>query len=74
MNIRTRALVKTITWRIIASVTTFVVAWYVFSSLGTDSAVEAASIVAVIECVLKLVIYYLHERVWDQVNTDDTDV
>ena len=53
-----RSLVKTITWRVIATTDTFVLAW-----LFTSDEVIAASI-AGFEVVTKLVLYYLHERGW----------
>lgn len=57
-----RHIAKTVTWRIIASGTTFFLALLFF---GTDSqAVEKATGVALAETVLKMVFYYAHERTW----------
>ncbi len=53
-----RSLVKTITWRVIATTDTFVLAW-----LFTSDEVIAASI-AGLEVVTKLILYYMHERGW----------
>ena len=53
-----RSLVKTISWRIIATTDTFILAW-----LFTSDEVVAASI-AGLEVVTKLILYYLHERGW----------
>ena len=53
-----RSLVKTITWRVIATTDTFVIAW-----LFTSDEVVAASI-AGLEVVTKLILYYVHERGW----------
>jgi uncharacterized membrane protein len=58
---QTRSVLKAATWRIIASLTTFLVAFMVTGSLTT------ASIVGGIEFVLKFFIYYLHERVWAKI-------
>ena len=58
---QTRSMLKAATWRIIASLTTFLVAFMVTGSLAT------ASIVGGIEFVLKFFIYYLHERVWAKI-------
>jgi len=61
-----RHIAKAITWRVIASTTTFLLAMFFF---GDDpNAKEKATAVAVSEAVLKMVLYYLHERVWFQVN------
>ncbi len=61
------SLFKTISWRFIASATTFVIAFLVLTS-GEDStgASKAATVVA-IEFVAKFIIYYLHERAWQLV-------
>jgi|TARA_B100001142_G_scaffold327203_1_gene384293 uncharacterized membrane protein len=53
-----RSLVKTITWRVIATTDTFILAW-----LFTSDEVIAASI-AGLEVVTKLILYYMHERGW----------
>ena len=53
-----RSLAKTLTWRIIATTDTFVLAW-----LFTSDEVIAASI-AGLEVVTKLILYYVHERGW----------
>ena len=53
-----RSLVKTITWRVIATTDTFILAW-----LFTSDEVVAASI-AGLEVVTKLILYYMHERGW----------
>ena len=53
-----RHILKTITWRIIATLTTILIVYFftgnVELSLGAGG----------IEVVLKMVLYYLHERVW----------
>jgi len=55
---RIRHIAKTITWRIIASLTTFILA-YVFTQDITKSLWLMGT-----EIVLKLLLYYYHERVW----------
>ena len=57
-----RHLMKTVTWRVIASVTTFVVALFFFRENPT--AMEKASSVAIIETFIKMFFYYVHERLW----------
>jgi len=59
-----KSILKAITWRIIASGTTFGLAMLFF---GNDkNAVEKATYVAIIETAIKLILYYLHERAWAQ--------
>ena len=64
MKIKTtkeKAIAKTITWRIIASLTTFVLAQAFGLSL------EKSIYITSIEFILKLVFYYWHERAWQRV-------
>lgn len=65
-NPKQRAILKTITWRIIASVTTFILAIIFFGD--SPNAKEKAASIAVIEIVVKMVFYYFHERVWQKSN------
>ena len=53
-----RSVLKTITWRIIASLTTFALAYLFFGDIS-----KATGLMAV-EIVLKMALYYFHERVW----------
>jgi uncharacterized membrane protein len=55
---RIRHIAKTITWRIVASLTTFILA-YIFTQDITKSLWLMGT-----EVILKLLLYYYHERVW----------
>jgi len=55
-------MIKTATWRIIASLDTFVIAWLI-----TGDPLAGLSI-ASIEVVTKIVFYYLHERGWSHID------
>ena len=57
-----RSLAKTISWRVIATTDTFIIAW-----IFTSDQVIAASI-AGLEVVTKLVLYYVHERGWSSLD------
>ncbi len=57
-----RSILKTLTWRILASLDTFGIAWIITGSLW------AGASIAGIEIVTKLFFYYLHERAWSHVN------
>jgi len=61
-----RHIAKTITWRVIASVTTFLIARWFFSE--DPNATEKATWVALTEASLKMVFYYFHERAWYKSN------
>jgi len=69
MKIRTIHISKTITWRVIASLTTFALAWYFFRD--DPNATEKATGVAMTEAVLKMIFYYFHERAWHKVKVED---
>ena len=55
---RQRSLLKALSWRIIATVTTTSIAYAITGKI------EAAVMIASIEFVLKFAIYYGHERLW----------
>ena len=61
---RTRSILKAISWRFIASATTFTLAYLIFSNSECDDVLEKSSMVAIAESIIKLVIYYFHERAW----------
>ena len=51
-----RSILKAITWRMIATGTTFILAFFVFSGTGCDDVLQKSSIVAGLELVIKLAI------------------
>ena len=55
---RRRHIFKSITWRIIASVTSFLLAW------GITGNVETGVSIGIADVIIKFVLYYFHERVW----------
>lgn len=57
-----RHLLKTVTWRLIASITTFSLAYFIFKDDPT--ALQKATGIAVAETFIKMLIYYVHERAW----------
>jgi adenylylsulfate kinase len=57
----TRSLAKTISWRILATLTTATIVWLVTGKLTLAVAVGG------IEAVSKMVLYYGHERLWDRI-------
>ncbi len=67
---KVRHISKAITWRVVASATTFVLAYFFFKN--DPQAGEKATIVALIEGFLKLALYYYHERFWYNFKTSAT--
>ena len=55
-----RSVLKAVSWRVLATLTTMVIAYFVTSNVG--DALKIGSV----EVVVKLVIFYLHERTWAQ--------
>lgn len=63
----TRSIMKAISWRIIASTTTFIISFIIFRQVTNKSlseSMESASYVAIIDVGAKLIFYYFHERMW----------
>jgi len=56
-----KSLLKSIFWRILASLTTLLIVYMISSEL------KLAGAVMNVEVVLKMIIYYFHERIWSQV-------
>jgi uncharacterized membrane protein len=61
MDKKSRSLVKSISWRVLATLTTVVLV-YIFTG-----GIKLALSVGFFEVILKMLIYYGHERVWDNV-------
>ena len=61
MESQTRTLAKTVSWRIFASLITSVVVWQVTGKP------ELGISIAALDCLIKLVTYYIHERIWNAV-------
>jgi len=53
-----RHLLKTITWRIVGTIDTMVLGWFVTGSIELGLAIGG------FEVFTKLILYYLHERFW----------
>ena len=58
---RKRSLLKSITWRVIASLDTFIIAWFITGKLSW------AGSIASLEILTKTFLYYFHERLWARV-------
>ena len=55
---RKRHIAKTITWRITATLTTFTLTWLISGDIKVGITVGSW------EVVIKMLLYYLHERAW----------
>ena len=62
METRFRTVIKALSWRFIATLVTFTVAWIITKEL------KFAAEIGIADTVIKLGAYYFHERVWIGVN------
>lgn len=66
----TRSFLKALSWRVIASGTTFLVTFLIFKNTtdkSFDEVLETAWYITVVEFSSKIIIYYLHERMWTNI-------
>ncbi|MEY3236874.1 MAG: adenylyl-sulfate kinase [Bacteroidota bacterium] len=59
---RKRHVAKTLTWRIVGTLDTILLAWLISGDIKIGAAIGGA------EVITKLLLYYLHERVWYRTN------
>jgi uncharacterized membrane protein len=57
-----RHIAKTITWRIIGTIDTMVIAWVISGDPMTGVKIGG------LEVLTKMVLYFMHERIWFKVN------
>ncbi len=53
-----RSIAKSVTWRVLATFTTIILVYLFTGKIGLSLAV------GVLEVIVKLIIYYFHERAW----------
>jgi uncharacterized membrane protein len=53
-----RSLAKAVSWRAVGTVDTFIISFFVTGKISLAGAIAA------VEVVTKVMIYYVHERVW----------
>lgn len=56
-----RSVVKSLTWRVLATLDTIIISYFLTGSIGV------AVSIGVIETVMKTGVYFLHERVWNTI-------
>jgi len=65
-----RSLMKAISWRILASGATFLISFLIFKQYTDKSdneILQTASVITSVDIVAKLILYYLHERLWTNI-------
>ena len=61
-DLQKRTVVKTLTWRVTASLTTFIIAWILTGDLLIGVSIGS------IESITKFFLYYFHERIWNNID------
>ena len=61
-DLKKRTVVKTLTWRVTASLTTFIIAWILTGDLLMGISIGS------IEAIAKIFLYYFHERFWNNIS------
>ena len=61
-DLKKRTLAKTMTWRITASLTTFLIAWILTGDLLIGAYIGS------VEAIAKIFLYYFHERIWTNIS------
>lgn len=62
-----RHIAKTITWRIVGTIDTFMIAWMISGNPFTGLKIGLS------EVLTKMILYYLHERVWYNFEVKNSD-
>lgn len=62
IELRRRSIIKGVTWRVTATIITIII---VFLFTGE---IKLALGVGLIEAIAKLVLYYIHERIWNKIS------
>lgn len=58
---KTKSLLKTLSWRLIATLITMLIAWVVVGDVSVALTVGAADV------FIKMIAYYFHERAWTKI-------
>jgi uncharacterized membrane protein len=61
-NSNQRHLLKTVTWRILGTLDTILIAWIITGNVLTGLKIGFA------EVVTKMILYYLHEKIWYKID------
>ena len=54
-----RSIVKAISWRVLGTVDTMIIAWFITGEIAMALSIGS------IEVVTKMILYFFHERIWN---------
>jgi uncharacterized membrane protein len=63
----TRSIAKAVSWRITGTIDTFIISWLITGELLMASGIAAT------EVITKILLYWLHERVWNRIKWGKTN-
>ena len=70
-----RSILKALSWRLVASGSTFIISFTIFTQ-ATETAfgeiLGAVAIITGVDIIAKLILYYLHERLWTNIQWGKT--
>ncbi len=56
-----RSIAKAISWRVVGTLDTLIVSYYVTGQWGTAAAISS------VDFVTKMILYFFHERIWNKI-------
>ena len=62
MDSNKRSIVKALTWRALASLATFIISYMLTGDIA------AATGIASVQVFVNLLLYYVHERIWNKID------
>ena len=62
IDLKKRTIIKSLTWRVTASLTTFLIAWILTGDLLIGISIGS------VEAIAKIFLYYFHERIWNSIS------
>jgi len=62
IDLKKRTIIKSLTWRVTASLTTFLIAWILTGDLLIGISIGS------VEAIAKIFLYYFHERIWNNIS------
>ncbi len=68
METSKRSIVKTVTWRLTGSGATFLIAYLMTGNFAV------AGVIGITQMISNTILYYIHERIWNKIKWERTDV
>lgn len=56
-----RSIVKTLSWRLVGSLSTFAISFFMLGNI------TIAGTIAILQFIANTILYYIHERIWNKI-------